>query len=420
MSAPFSTYPELAEALLAQGIVTDPWLDGAERFRLTPLLLERREVSELAAAAEDLGAAYHELVMRVRDEGDEALDGFFKLSPWQRAMFEMGGDLWHGLARADLFRTAEGLVTTELNCDTPTGEAEACMLGELFATPGQSIDVNRGMASAFLAMNQVFFSTFVEGAAPKTVGLVYPTEFVEDLALVRLYRRWFEAAGFRVVLGSPFNLHGTPAGVELFGERISLLWRHYKTDWWGERETAFDDEALEDVAPLERELRSIDEAQRKKQLVVVNPLSSVLPQNKRAMAYFWERLQRFSTRTQRTVRALIPPTFRLETRDPTELLADKDQWVLKSDYGAEGDEVVVGRFVSHELFRESLAHARPGRWVVQRYFEASPLSPEQPDMVANYGVYLCAGRTAGIYARVHRQSAMTDESALSVAVLVRA
>lgn len=415
MSTPFPSYEDFARALVEKGIVTDPWLDGVARFRPEPLLLSRAEVGELASAAEDLTAAYHELVTRVRDLGAPVLEDFFRLTPWQRAMFEMGGEAWHGLARADLFRTADGLITTELNCDTPTGEAEACMLGELFGTDAGGVDLNRGLGAAFVAMNRVFFESFLDEGAPQTVGLVYPTEFVEDLALVRLYRRWFEAAGFRVVLGSPFNLREDGDGVSLFGERISLLWRHYKTDWWGERETAFDDESVEDVAPLERELRLIEAAERKRQLVVVNPLSSVVPQNKRAMAYFWERLQTFSSRTQATVRALIPPTFRLETRDAAELLAEKDQWVLKSDFGAEGDEVVVGRFVSADLFRESLAHARPGRWVVQRYFEASPLAGS--GMVANYGVFVCAGRTAGIYGRVHRHDAMTDESALSVPVL---
>ncbi len=417
MTARFATYEAFAEALVESGILNDPWLDGLPRFRTEPLLLPRSQINELAAAAEDLGAAYDELVQRVRDAGDAAQVGFFRLTPWQRAMFEMGGDLWHGVARADLFLTDAGVVTTELNCDTPTGEAEACVLGGLFGRDG-AVDVNRGLQAAFVAMARVFFDSFVEAGAPKVVGLVYPTELVEDLALVRLYRRWFEEAGFRVVLGSPFNLRaGEGDTVLLFGERISLLWRHYKTDWWSERETAFDDESLQDVAPLERELRLLDHAQRARTLVVVNPLSSVLPQNKRAMAYFWENLHAFSHRTQATVRRLIPPTFRLEVRDADQLLAEKDEWVLKSDYGAEGDEVIVGKHASAELFRASLAHARPGRWIVQRYFEAIGLSAAEPDVVANYGVYLCGGRTAGMYARVHARTALTDESALSVAVL---
>ncbi len=419
MTERFPTYEAFAEALVQNGIVTDPWLDGAPRFRTEPLELTRAQLGELASAAEELGAAYHELVQRVRDAGDVALDDFFRLTPWQRAMFEMGGDLWHGLARADLFFTDSGVVTTELNCDTPTGEAEAWVLGQLFAHPG-ALDVNRGLRDAFLAMNAVFFEAFVEPGAPRTVGLVYPTEFVEDLALVRLYRQWFEAAGYQVVLGSPFNLRaGEDGEVTLFGERISLLWRHYKTDWWSERETAFDDEALADVAPLERELHLLDAAQRAKKLVVVNPLSSVLPQNKRAMAYFWENLHAFSHKTQASVRRLIPPTFRLEVRDHAALLAEKDQWVLKSDYGAEGDEVIVGKHVSAELFGASLAHARPGRWIVQRYFEAQPLSVAEPELVANYGVYLIGGAAAGVYARVHSHNAMTDEASLSVPVLAR-
>ena len=32
---------------------------------------------------------------------------------------------WHGISRADVFLTDGGLAFTEINCDTPTGEAEA-------------------------------------------------------------------------------------------------------------------------------------------------------------------------------------------------------------------------------------------------------------------------------------------------------
>lgn len=416
-------YEEFAARLIEHGIITDPWLEGQPRFASAPLILERAELAELAEVAEELAEAFDELTWRARE--DESWLDFLALTPWQRAMFEMGGEAWHGLARADLFRTDDGWVTTELNCDTPTGEAEAVVLGALCTHAGcmdldggaRAIDVNRNLGAAFLAMNERYLQELTAAGAPRTVGIVYPTEFVEDLALVRLYRGWFERAGFEVVLGSPFNLEiDEHDRVSLFGTPITLLWRHYKTDWWGERECAFDDEGFEDVSPLERELTLIARAERARTLVVVNPMSAVVPQNKRAMALFWERLPRFSTRTQRIVRATIPPTFRLETRDRAQLLADKDQWVLKSDYGAEGDEVIVGKLVSPELFEASLAHARPGRWVVQRRFD--PV--ERAGKVVNYGVYLCAGRTCGVYARMHPADQITGESALSVPVLVRA
>ena len=75
---------------------------------------------------------------------------------------------------------------------------------------------------------------------PLTVGIVYPTELTDDLSVIELYARWFEARGARVVLGSPFNLRPDgQGGVAMFGVSCSVIWRHYKTDWWGERRTVW-------------------------------------------------------------------------------------------------------------------------------------------------------------------------------------
>jgi hypothetical protein len=106
-------------------------------------------------------------------------------------------------------------------------------------------------------------------------------------------------------------------------------------------------------------------------------------------------------------------TRRLEAIHVEQLLAQKDEWVLKSDYGAEGDEVVIGKLVTAEVWKDSLAHARPGRWIVQRWFRAK----EGPrGEIVNYGVFVLGGEAAGLYARV--QVGATDDRALSAAVLV--
>ena len=107
-------------------------------------------------------------------------------------------------------------------------------------------------------------------------------------------------------------------------------------------------------------------------------------------------------------------TSRLETMHKEQLVAQKDGWVLKSDYGAEGEEVVVGKVTDAATWSASLEHARVGHWIAQRYFDAE--TNERAE-VTNFGVYLVAGAAAGVYARV--QSGPTDSGALSVPVLVR-
>jgi glutathionylspermidine synthase len=145
----------------------------------------------------------------------------------------------------------------------------------------------------------------------------------------------------------------------------------------------------------------------------VNPFGSVLPQNKRSMAFMWEHMESFSAASKAVIERYIPFTSRLESMHASELRAEPHEWVLKADYGAEGNEVVVGRSVSKEVWLESLARARPGRWVAQRYFDAEPNAHGE---LTNYGIYLIAGQAAGIYVRT--QAGATDDHALSVPVVL--
>ncbi len=408
-------YEALAKDLLATGIITDPWLDGAPRFEEAPIVLTADQATTLADAGRAIGKVYDEGVRLVSDEPD-LLDDFFALTPVQKAMFASSYPMWHGIARADLFFTDDGLAMTELNCDTPTGEAEAVVLGAL-ACKGRSdlVDVNEGLRDAFVSMIGALKDAFVGHDAPRRAGIVYPTEFTEDLALVRLYRTWLEGAGYSVALGSPYNLttrEGDPTA-RLFDEPVSVLLRHYKTDWWSERASAWDDEVLADQAPLLDPLRVAFDALASRKTVTVNPFGAVLAQNKRMMAFFWEHIHRFSVRAQDTIRSLVPVTSRLETLHPELLRAQRDEWVIKSDYGAEGDEVLVGRLTAPDVWEKSLAHARKGRWVAQRYFDAVK---DTRGRTTNLGVFLVAGRPAGLYGRVHLGA--TDAGALSVPVVL--
>jgi hypothetical protein len=249
------------------------------------------------------------------------------------------------------------------------------------------------------------------------VGILYPTDLTEDLSMILLYRRWFEERGWRVTLGSPFNLRPFPGGrAGLFDTPVQVFVRHYKTDWWGERLPVWDnDEEFADPDPLERPLGIVLRALLEGRAAIVNPFGAVVPQNKRAMALMWEEIARFSPGAQEAIRRYVPRTVRLETLSREELIREKDGWVLKSDYGCEGEEVVVGRDASPETWEAALLHAVPGRWVAQRRFEALR---DEDGGTANYGVFLCGGQAAGLYTRV--SSAATDHLAVTVPTLVRA
>lgn len=400
------TYSAFAEKIIASGLITDPWLAGEPRFREEPVILSAARAREMARAAEAIAEAYNELCLLVADD-PESLDTFFCLTPYQKAMWMASQPLWHGVARADVFVTKEGLQVCELNCDTPTGQAEAIVLGELATLEGREGMTN---PNAQLAPRIFTATELLAGELPdRRAALVYPTELPEDLPLVRLYKRELEARGWAVTLGSPYNLTYDAGRLRLFGQPVSLVVRHYKTDWWSERQSAWDDEDVPDTEPLDEPLQAVLSALLDGKCSVVNPFGAVVPQNKRAMAFMWERIHRFTPRSQQFIRDLIPPTRRLEAIHKEQLVAQKDEWVLKSDYGAEGDEVIIGKLTTPEIWQKSLAHARPGRWIVQRLFE--------PTDDVNYGVFVVAGEASGFYARI--QPGATDDRALSAPLLVQ-
>jgi glutathionylspermidine synthase len=408
-------YAAFAARLTAGGGISDPWLEGRPRFHPEPVVLAANELAALYGAAEAMAAAWNELCVVCAAE-PHLVTGFLGLSEVQQALWWSSAPHWHGIARADVFLTDEGPRICELNCDTPSGEAEAVLLNRAAARAGLS-DPNAALEERFCAMvEHLGASVRPRPPGPLSVGIIYPTEITEDLSMVRIYQHWFEQRGFRVTLGSPFNLCALPGQrAGLFGQACDVFVRHYKTDWWSERSPVWADApAVPDCEPLSEQLGVILGSALRGTSAVVNPFGAVVPQNKRAMALFWERPDLFSEQSRAAVSRYLPETVRLESMTRERLLAERDGWVLKSDYGCEGAEVVVGADTPPAEWDECLDAALPGRWVAQRRFRATP---GRNGVLANHGVYLVAGRACGLYTRL--SEGPTDRYALSAPVLVR-
>jgi len=404
----------IGRALQAGGLVSDPWLDGRLRFA-DPVVLPTAQWRELQAAAAGITRVHDELA-RIVAVAPELADAFFGLTPWQRGMWQCTAPDWHGIARADVFWTAQGPVVCELNSDTPSGAVEAVLLGARARAARPGHDPNRDLPRRFVAMVQARAAACGHRGA-LTVGLLYPTEMTEDLGLIAAYRGWLEQAGHRVVLGAPFNVGQARCGrATLFDEPCDAIVRHYKTDWFGERlAVADDDELPPDRAPLTEPLLRLLAAAVARRTALCNPFGAVLTQNKRALAFCWEERARFSPAAQAAIARWLPATVRLEhVRE--ELWHDKDHWVLKSDYGCEGDEVVIGRHVDQATWEAALSHVVARRWVAQRWFAALP---EADGSVRNHGVYVVGGAPAGLLLRVHDAAVATDTTARIAPVLVQ-
>jgi hypothetical protein len=407
-------YASFAARLTATGMISDPWFEGAPRFRPDPVVLSAREQRNLYTAAEEVAAAHDEMC-RACAADPSLVARFVGLTPVQQALWCASAPQWHGIARADVFATANGFAVCELNCDTPSGEPEAVLLNRAAARAGL-VDPNAGLGERFCGMISAFASHVrPRSGEPLSVGLLYPTEMPEDLSMVLLYRQWFEERRWRVTLGSPFNLRrftGCRAG--LFDTPCDVLIRHYKTDWWTERVPVWTDEPEPpDAEPLSDQLGIVLESVLEGTCAVVNPFGAVLPQNKRTMALLWERSDLLSNRSRDAVRRYLPPTFRLESLERARLIAERDDWVLKSDYGCEGDEVVIGRETEAAGWEEALVKTVPGRWIAQRYFAATR---DAAGAAANHGVYLFGGVAGGLYTRL--STGGTDRRAVSAPVFV--
>lgn len=415
-------YGEFARMLYASGIISDPWLNGRARFRLPAALLTPAQADRLRTVAERIGLLYHELTEIVLRH-PALLDQFFQLTPWQKAMWLASAGRWHGIARVDLFICADGRVRAcEMNSDTPSGEAEAVLLNQLLHPfHPDTIDPNTEFAASFWQMLVASHRARLQrggqpfNITPQKIALIYPTDLPEDLSMIALYKSWLETRGCRVLLGSPFNLGVDRGGrVTVLGEAVDLIIRHYKTDWWGERELVWTNQAeFPDPDPLERELSLLLAAEDEARVTVVNPVGSVVTQNKLSLALMWEKRALFSAQAQEWIAAHIPETRRLTALAAAEL--KQEEWVLKSDYGCEGDAVVCGPFVKPPDWRLALAAAIPRHWVAQRFFEVAPL---EDGLLPNYGIYLLGGRAAGFYTRLSAQA--TNHTAVTAPTFIAA
>ncbi len=415
-------YGEFARMLYATNIVSDPWIGGKERFRLQPVVLSQNQADELSLTAERVGAIYHEVAEIVLAQ-PELLDDFFGLTPFQKAMWLASDGRWHGIARVDLFICTDGRIRScEMNSDTPSGEAEAVLINQLLHPfHSTTTDPNTNFPEAFWQMLIASHLARMNGAInshsalsiPQSVAIVYPTDLPEDLSMIAIYKRWLEERGCSVTLGSPYNLGlDKERRVTVMGEVVDLIIRHYKTDWWGEREMVWRNQTpFADPDPLERELLLLLEAENEGRVTVVNPFGAIVLQNKLAMALMWERQELFSPEAQRWIAEYIPETRRITAIDTRQL--KRQEWVLKSDYGCEGDSVVCGAFVKEKDWQLSLASLIPEHWVAQRFFEVAPIEGEESEgiLLPNYGVYLLGGAAGGFFTRLSGKA--TDYSAVT-------
>lgn len=403
-----------ASRLKATGIIFDPWIDGAPRFRCEPLILSASRWQALRRAAESVTLACDAVAREVMRE--PALLDILGLSPHQRLMWASSPSKWHGIARADACFTDNGIVICGIDSDTPKGEPEAVASSALAWREHFDLeDPNERMGERFGAMVSAMHAALPARPTLRSAALVCPSALSDDLGLVTLIHRWLLDSGWTVTLGSPFELqHGGPTDVLMRNKPCDLIVRHHRTDWWGQPAAVWKDEpASQHEGPLDGKLQLVLRAQRDGRVAVVNPFGAVVTHNKRVMALTWELIERLPEAARDAVRRHVPYTVRMETIDPEELLRDRVQWVLESDYGCEGGQTILGTECEEGEWRARVRNAVPERWIARRYARALA---DDRGRVTNLGVYVIGGEACGILCR--EQAGVTHPRATVVPVLI--
>ncbi len=387
--------------------------NGTMRMSTDALVLPDKFVQRLYACAESFVRSIDELCAYVAEHPD-LLESVFGFDARQIAMWNLAGLQWAGLARADVFSDADGtLSVVELNSDTPSGIDEALVLDAWMTERFAGLRaLNDQLAERWLRA--------VLGELPNTalnVALVYPTDLPEDLGLLEIFRRWLESRHCTVYYCSPHQLRLDEEEFCCLGDtRINLIVRHYKTDWWfaarnvWKNENSIENETdttLQNSEDLHAPLSVVAHALAASKLRVVNSFATLLTQNKLCMALLHELKEHFSVQSREFIEAHLPFSVRCTTQLCNQLGAEKDRWVLKSEYGCEGAETIVGAECSNEEWERCLKLIVPERWIAQEY---KHFERDEDGCQTNYGVYLVEGVASGLYVR--RSTVATSNAAL--------
>ena len=301
---PSTPTPDFAARLKATGLLSDPWLDGKPRFRQRPLVLGTSELAALYQAAEGVLAVLHELAVICAAE-PELVQHWFGLTRAQQIMWAASAPAWHGIARADVFMTENGPVVCEVNCDTPSGEAEAVELGS-FATAEQS-----GCFDPCLNLGDRLCELVESMARPRTEYACRRVRLSHGVFRGPIDDGTVPAGGLKNVAGAWFS-----APRSIFALPPTAVWRcsalvvmccyatTRRTGGASACPCGATSPRYSDPEPLLGPLGLVLGAVLRGRVGVVNPFGAVLAQNKLTFAFMWEEMNRFPVWAQEIIRQL--------------------------------------------------------------------------------------------------------------------
>lgn len=380
---------EIREHMALDHCKWDPQVGDVSVLAPYAILLDDHAWREIASSAESLASealnAERELLTRPDLAGKLALP---------RALLrhmDAGVATGTRIIRFDFHLTPEGWRISEANTDVPGGLIEAgpfcsVMAHALGARADLPPDPSRALAESIIQ------------SPDATIALVHASAYTDDRQVMVHLARAIERSGGRPLLVAPDQLQWLDRRAHAhMGPNppipVDAIIRFFPAEW------------LPNLPA--RCWRGFMSTRTRS----TNPPSALLIQSKR-LPLIWNHLDT----PMPTWRALLP-----ETRDPRRVSHRDPAWILKPALGRVGAGVAIANVTPDRALRAARRSSRrfPRHWIAQRRFDALPLSTPEGDRYPCLGVYVIAGRAAGIYGRLAPRP-LIDSAAQDVAVLLSA
>jgi glutathionylspermidine synthase len=355
-----------------------------------PLVVQGSEWDRVSAAAEALAAETEQLEARTlerpRDLSDIGIPRNLR-EILRRSATRVTSNL--RVMRFDFHNTDTGWRVSEVNSDVPGGWGEGASLPQLYRPFYSSLACPDSPLEAW--------GRAIESIAPRGhVALLSAPGYLEDQQVLRTFRAELKSRRIASsLIQTPAALEWTHAGsCTLSGSRVavSAIVRFYQIEWLC---------ALSSNTQWRRLLESRD-------IPVLNPTISAISESKR-----FPLLVRDS-KSCPTWNTLVP-----ECRDPREISADWDAWVLKASYSNTGDRVLLVGDLPRKQREHAIRRAQrqASKWVAQRRFTTMALETRRGPVFPCVGVFVVSGRAAGAYVRLSTHQ-VTDGAALEAPLLI--
>ncbi len=391
--------PSIAHDLTQRFLIWDAHVAGVRRVDLHPLVLPSKLHEAARAAAEGVTRAVGNVAGRVFDD------------PGERTRYGLSSDVEHlaaashaagdhaSLVRVDLLLCENGdLQACEINADCPGGHNEALGLPRLARAAGYLEGQNPTVVVASLVGR---LKALADGGA---VALLFATAYAEDLQVCALLQRELTRSNVHAILAPATAPRLVQGELTVGSVPVRALYRYFPTEYM----------------QGQRNIGGIAEAVASGSVRTLTSFSHIYAQSKYAFARAWEGRLGLAPDDRRAVLRHVPPSFDAGELRESDLLREREAWVLKRAYGRVGDEVFVGPLVKADEWARLVAavlgrRAAGESWIAQQFVRQRTVSTPWGPRYVTLGAYVLDGTFAGYFARLTPTSHVSHD-ALSVPV----